>query len=328
MCFIIKIQALVLIYHLGYKYNMIHIDTSHNSPTGNIVLFLGFGYVAHYLATLLTENSWLYFSLSSRQKQFDFDEKSSYSNFKCPVLSADLLSRITHIIITTPPNKDQDSVLNTYSDLVLRILPNLKWLGYLSSTSVYGNHNGNVVTEISDCHPTSEQGKNRFFVEELWRSFAQKNQIPLHIFRLAGIYGTDRNTINDVRFTQTVNIIKQGHFMNRMYIKDIARALLRSMDNPTPNQIFNLADDMPSSTAAMNDYIAFLLDKPELIKVHYDDCLDKISDMRKSFYQESKIVSNDKIKQILNFELQFPTYRDGIKDILAVELLYNKDKIH
>jgi nucleoside-diphosphate-sugar epimerase len=307
---------------------MTHINTSHVSPAGNIVLFLGFGYVAHYLADLLNHHQWGYFSLSSREKQFNFDLKPSYSNLKNPVLSFDLLAQVTHIIVTAPPTKDQDSVLNTYSELILKILPNLKWLGYISSTSVYGNHDGDVVTEISDCHPTSEHGKNRFLVENLWQSFAKNNQIPLHIFRLAGIYGTDRNTINDVRFSQTVNIIKQGHLMNRMYVKDIARALLCSMDNPTPHHIFNLADDMPSSTAAMNDYIAFLLDKPQLIKMPYEDCLDKISDMRKSFYQESKIISNDKIKKVLNFELQYPTYRDGINDILAVELLHRTDKIH
>ncbi len=279
----------------------------------NTVLFLGFGYTAQALACLLDLQKWPYVSVSSRNKE---------------TLESDVLDSITHILVTAPPDGIQDPVLNLYSDILIEKAKTLKWLGYLSATSVYGNHNGNTVTEISDCIPTSERGKNRRVVEQLWQTFAQEHTLPLHIFRLAGIYGAKRNTINDVRFAEAVSIIKQGHFTNRIYVKDIANALFLSMNTPTPQEIFNLADDMPASTAAVNDYIAFLLDKPCLTKIGYDDCVNRLSDMRKSFYQDNKIVSNQKIKDMLHFSLEFPTYRDGIKDILALELLHHNNKIH
>jgi nucleoside-diphosphate-sugar epimerase len=279
----------------------------------NVVLFLGFGYTAQYLAMLLEKENWHYIALSSRNKA---------------ELDADMLHKITHIVVTAPPDGNQDPVLNLYRDVIIEKGEKLKWLGYLSATSVYGNHDGHCVTEISACHPTSERGKNRLAVEHLWQALATEYHIPVHIFRLAGIYGANRNTINDVRFSQTVNIIKQGHLTNRIYVKDIARAVFASMNNPTPQEIFNLTDDMPASTAAVNDYIAFLLDKPLLHKIAYDDCVHRLSEMRKSFYHDSKIVSNQKIKEMLNFTLQFPNYRDGIKDILDIELMSHTEKIH
>lgn len=282
---------------------------SHN----NTVLFLGFGYTAQALACLLDLQKWSYYSVSSRHKQ---------------TLDKNIRDTITHILVTAPPDGIQDPALSLYSDIVIEKAKTLKWLGYLSATSVYGNHNGNSVTEISDCTPTSDRGKNRLAVEQSWQKFAQEHTLPLHIFRLAGIYGTNRNTINDVRFSEAVSIIKQGHLTNRIYVKDIANALFLSMNTPTPQEIFNLADDMPASTAAVNDYIAFLLNKPCLTKIAYDDCVHRLSDMRKSFYQDNKIVSNQKIKDILNFTLEFPTYRDGIKDILATELMHHQNKIH
>ncbi len=280
----------------------------------NTILFLGFGYVAEHLALLLDTLKIEYFTLSSRK-----DTSDSYK---------DKLKTVTHILITAPPDNDKDPILNLYRDMLTEYASHIQWLGYLSSTSVYGNHHGNIVTELSECNPTSKHGKNRLDVEKLWQDFTCEYQIPLHIFRLTGIYGVNRNSINDVRFSQAVNIIKQGHLINRIYVKDIAKALWLSMQTPTPNEIFNLTDDMPCSTAAINDYIAFLLDKPQLPKIAYEDCLDRLSDMRKSFYEDSKIVCNKKIKTMLNLTLDFPTYREGIADILSTELMLHNHKIH
>lgn len=294
----------------------------------NTVLFLGFGYTAQYLADILNQHGWHYMALSSRETINHLDAKPTHHNFDILPNLQDILPQITHIIVTAPPQKEQDFVLNTYKDLIISAIPSLKWLGYLSSTSVYGNHNGKIVTEDSELKPTSEHGKNRLITENLWQSFAHQHHIPLHIFRLSGIYGTDRNSINNVRLSLTINIIKQGHLMNRIYVKDIASALFLSMNNPTPNHIFNLADDMPASTAAVNDYIAFLLNTSELPKIAYDDCIDRLSDMQKGFYQDNKIVSNQKIKTMLGFKLKFPTYREGISDILVLELSYHHGKVH
>jgi len=279
----------------------------------NTILFLGLGYTARYLRTLMLEAGWQCLTLSTREKQN---------------IAPEYLNMVTHILATAPPVKEQDPAIDLYSNLIINHVPHLKWLGYLSATSVYGDHKGDIVTEKTRCNPKSLRGKSRFNVEKTWQRMALRYQLPLHIFRLAGIYGKDRNTINDVRLGLGLNIIKQNHLTNRIYVKDIARILYASMQRPMPLEIFNLADDLPASTTALNDYVAFLLDKPQLKKVPYEDYAQNLSKMRQSFYKESKIVSNQKIKDTLGITLEYPTYREGIADILMHELMHKDAQIH
>lgn len=281
------------------------------------VLFLGFGYTAKHIAQLLDQSNIPYFSLSTRTQE---------------TLNPQDLAHVTHILANAPPNQAinqvEDPALKHYTDLIINQAPKLKWLGYLSATSVYGDYEGGIVTEDSECSPTSERGKNRLMVENLWQDLAIEYHLPLHIFRLSGIYGKDRNIINDVRTGKGFSIVKQNHLTNRIYAKDIAKALLISMHNPTPQEIFNLSDDMPASTAALNDYIAFLLNRPELPKFSYEENRHHLSAMRQSFYDESKVISNAKIKTILNLTLDYPTYRHGISDLLNNELMRKNSIIH
>lgn len=275
----------------------------------NTVLFLGFGYSAGYIAGILDQHGWDYLSLSSRGHRFNAMD-----------LSSGIFDQVTHILVTAPPNKGQDPILELYRQFIISKAPNLKWLGYLSATSVYGDHEGAIVTEISKCHPKVDRGKNRLLAEKHWQELALVHHIPLHIFRLSGIYGKDRNLIDNVRAGSAVSIIKNSYFTNRIYIKDLARAVFTSMQRPTPHEIYNLSDNMPASTAAVNDYIAFLLDKPELKKVNYLDYQRHLTAARRSFYEESKIVSNTKFIDTYQFKFEYPTYREGISDILKSEL--------
>lgn len=369
----------------------------------NIVLFLGFGYTAQYLANLLTANGWQYLKLPSRDNEvrnnflrhgmlntgFPIEEESPKPQpkedtkapsvvlkHKAEVIKPDfqenakkvpkkpkpkgmkasaestqkiidlvevrkqkpkfkmsdhineMISKATHIVVTAPPVKGEDPVLNRYIELIIERTPNLKWLGYLSATSVYGDYNGETVTELSECNPKSERGKNRLRVENLWQALAIHYDIPVHIFRLAGIYGPNRNTIKDVRTGNAFSIIKENHLTNRIYVKDLANALFTSMKEPTPWQIYNLSDNLPASTAALNDFISFLLNKPQLTKMPYDEIAHKLTAMQRSFYEENKIVLNTKFLETFNFKLNFPTYREGLGDILKKEIMSYNGRRH
>lgn len=228
-----------------------------------------------------------------------------------------MLKNVTHILVTAPPSNHDDPALNKYIELIIRLTPQIKWLGYLSATSVYGDSQGQIVTEQAPCTPASQRGQDRLRIEKLWQAMHAKFKTPVHIFRLSGIYGFGRSNVEKVQQENIVNIIKENHIQNRIYIKDIAKILFASMNNPTPAEIFNLSDDYPCATAEVNNYIAELLKCPLPACVSYAEYVSKMSEMQKSFYQETKNISNQKIKDILGISLDFPTYKEGIQDILA-----------
>ena len=237
------------------------------------------------------------------------------------------LKDVTHILITAPPDGKKDPAFDKYHNIFLeKQCPKLEWVGYLSATSVYGDLNGQECDENTPVNPISDRGKNRAYAETIWMSLFKTHQVPTHIFRLTGIYGPERNNISDIKNGRATSIIKDGQLSNRIYVKDIVRALICSMDNPTPGEIYNLSDDMPASTAAVNDYIAFMIGVDQPKKILYHEAEKKMSSMRKSFFQENKIVNSNKIKEQLGFSLKFPSYRDGIADIVKAIIGANDNK--
>lgn len=253
------------------------------------------------------------------------NQKASQFNYDAFV--QEKLPYVTHILITAPPVGQKDPAFEKYHSLFLENkCPNLEWVGYLSATSVYGDMQGEECDEDTPLNPISQRGKNRAHAETIWMSLFKTHNIPTHIFRLTGIYGPDRNNISDIKNEKAISIIKEGHLNNRVYVKDIARALIHSMKNPTPGEIYNITDDMVASTAAVNDYIAFMLGVKQPKKVLYSEAKETMSEMRKSFFQENKIVSNKKIKEKLGFTFKFPSYRDGIPDIIKPIIGSNDNK--
>ncbi|MEM6602641.1 MAG: NAD-dependent epimerase/dehydratase family protein [Pseudomonadota bacterium] len=236
----------------------------------------------------------------------------------------DMIPKVTHILITAPPGDQSDPAFMLYSDLFLeKKCPLLEWVGYLSSTSVYGNLDGAECDETTPVNPNSKRGANRAYAENIWMSLYHKMDIPVQIFRLGGIYGPERNNINDIVNAKAISIIKEGQLNNRIYVKDIAKSIMASMQTPTPGEIYNLVDDMPASRAAVNDYLAFMLDKPAPKKILYDDYKKHLSDMQKSFYEATRIVKNDKIKKMLGVTFQYPSYREGYADIITQNITAN-----
>ncbi len=230
--------------------------------------------------------------------------------------SVNILNQCTHLLISTPPNAEGDPAFNLHAqDLVG--LKNLKWVGYLSSTSVYGDRDGAEVTESSEVRPTSARGSKRALAERQWLSLFKNYGIPVHIFRLAGIYGPGRSALDSVRVGIARRINKPGHKFNRIHVDDIVQVLLKSFENPNPGSIYNLADDLPTPSYDVIGQACQMLGQPLPPIIPYDEA--NLAPITLSFYNDNKHVSNHKIKTDLGVQLKYPDYRAGLEGCLKAE---------
>lgn len=276
------------------------------------LLIIGWGYTAQQLARHLPPNEWRIYA-SSRQVSSLTATHYPHVNL-IPFQSSTLLEQLrccTHLLVTTPCD-------HTGADPLLAILNkqdtmqsiNLDWLGYLSSTGVYGDYQGAWVDESSPLSSTQGRGHARQQVEQAWQSFAKQFEFPLHIFRLAGIYGPERNAIERVLQGQSYCITKANQVFSRIHVVDIARALTLSMQHPTPNRIYNLADDLPSPPEDVYDFACQLLGRPALPRIHHD--AEEVSATTRQFFQACRKVDNRAFKNQLSFHYQYPTYQQGL----------------
>ena len=190
----------------------------------------------------------------------------------------------------------------------------IDWIGYLSATSVYGDHNGEWVSEKSSTRPNSPRGKARLLCEQQWLDFAQNLNLPLVIFRLSSIYGPQRNALEKIGNGSVQIIDKPGCVFSRIHVDDICRALIASM-HPLPSlSIYNIADDTPTDSATVTEYAYQLLGLTPPPRINYDDA--ELSPMAREFYQDNKRVSNQKLKHDLKLPLLYPTYKEGLKQCL------------
>lgn len=227
-----------------------------------------------------------------------------------PVLLPDLsgLATASHILSTVTPDSSGDPILNAFQNQI-KDSP-AYWLGYLSTTGVYGDHHGAWIDEASPCHPTSTRSQQRLAAEQAWQALPQQ----AHIFRLAGIYGPGRNVLADLKAGTARRIDKPGHIFNRIHVADIVQTLLASMQHPNPGAIYNLADDLPASSREVMEYAAELLQLPP--PPVENAATASMSLMLQNFYAESKRVRNLRIKGELQVVLKYPDYREGLKALL------------
>ena len=227
-----------------------------------------------------------------------------------------LFDRFSHLLISIPPDADGDMVFNMHANDIAR-LKNLKWLGYLSSTSVYGDRDGAPVSEASEVRPTSARGSKRALAEQQWMSLYERYGIPVHIFRLSGIYGPGRSALDSVRAGMSRRINKPGHRFNRIHVEDIAQVLRHSFDNPNPGSVYNLADDAPTPSYDVIEHACNLLDQPAPPIIPYEEA--NLAPITLSFYNDNKHVLNDKIKTELGVQLKYPDYKLGLEGCLRAE---------
>ncbi|WP_424932798.1 SDR family oxidoreductase [Amaricoccus macauensis] len=218
----------------------------------------------------------------------------------------------THILVSIPPGEEGDPALLRHH-AALKSAPRLEWVGYLSTTGVYGDRQGGWVDETSDLAPVNARSARRVNAERAWIATG----LPVHIFRLAGIYGPGRSALERLRAGRAQRIIKPGQYFSRIHREDITQVLRASLAHPAPGRAYNLADDEPAPPQDVIAYAADLLGLPCPPDIAFEDA--DLSPMARSFYAESKRVSNARIKEELGVALHFPDYRAGLAGILAAE---------
>jgi nucleoside-diphosphate-sugar epimerase len=219
--------------------------------------------------------------------------------------------RATAVLVSAGPGPEGDPVLGKARPAITEAAKHLSWVGYLSTTGVYGDHGGEWVDETTPLTPSTERGRARVAAEADWQSIPG---LPLHIFRLAGIYGPGRGPFEKVRSGSARRIIKPGQVFSRIHVEDIAQTLAASLAHPAPGAIYNLCDDDPAPPQDVIAYAAELLGLPLPPEVDFEEAV--MSPMARSFYAESKKVSNARIKRELGVQLLYPDYRSGLKAML------------
>lgn len=227
------------------------------------------------------------------------------------------IARATHILASIAPGAAGDPVLAEYADAIGAAAPHLAWVGYLSTTGVYGDHRGGWVDETTPPGPTTTRGSQRLLAEEQWQALAARAALPLHIFRLAGIYGPGRGPFEKVRNGTARRILRENQYFSRIHVDDIATVLAASITRPNPGAVYNVADDDPSPPEDVLAEAARLLALPLPPEVPFEEA--EMTPLARSFYAESKRVRNDRIKQELGVRLAYPDYRTGLRRLLADE---------
>jgi len=217
----------------------------------------------------------------------------------------------THILSAVPPDAAGDPVLDRHGADLARLRP--AWVGYLSTTGVYGDRAGGWVDETSALEPVGERGRRRVAAEADWRALG----LPLHIFRLAGIYGPGRSALETVRAGRAQRIDKPGQVFSRIHVDDIAAVLAASIAQPRPGGIYNVCDDDPAPPQDVIAHACRLLGVRIPPLVRFEKAT--LSPMARSFYEESKRVANRRIKDELGVRLRYPDYRAGLDALLAAE---------
>jgi nucleoside-diphosphate-sugar epimerase len=272
------------------------------------LLCFGFGFSARTLCARLNPADWKISATSRTAEGVDKIKGAGFSGF---LFDADFVipSDVTHVVASAPPDEAGDPVLHLFADQ-LRALTHVDWVGYLSTTGVYGNKGGDWVDEDSALVPNTIRGERRLSAEREWLQLA----LPVHLFRLAGIYGPGSNQLVSMKNGTAKRIIKAGQIFSRIHVEDIAGVLEASISKPHPDRAYNVCDDEPCPPQDVVAYAAELLGLPVPPDIPFEQA--ELSPMAKSFYADSKRVLNTRIKTELEYTLVYPNYRVGLRALL------------
>ncbi|WP_428514463.1 SDR family oxidoreductase [Roseovarius sp.] len=282
---------------------------------GKVLLSFGHGFSARALARRLVPQGWRVIGTTRSAEKAEALRDEGVEGVVWPGSDlSEALGAATHLLTSVSPGEDGDPVLNALGDDIAAIAGRLDWAGYLSTTGVYGDHEGDWVDEASPLEPSTERGQKRVVAEAAWAAIPG---LPLHIFRLAGIYGPGRGPFEKVRRGTARRIIKQGQVFSRTHVEDIAQVLEASINRPNPGAAYNVCDDDPAPPQDVIGYAAELLGLPLPLAVDFEEA--DMSPMARSFYAESKRVDNSRIKDELGVVLRYPDYKAGLEALLAEE---------
>ncbi|WGH77148.1 SDR family oxidoreductase [Jannaschia ovalis] len=282
------------------------------------LLSFGHGYSARALTPRLLARGWTVIGTTRSEEKAAALRAEGVEPLNFGAEIGPALARADHVLVSAGPGPEGDPVLNAYSPALETHLGAMRWVGYLSTTGVYGDHAGGWVDEDTPLAPATRRGRMRVEAEAAWQAICDRTGAPLHIFRLAGIYGPGRGPFAKVREGTARRIVKPGQVFSRIHVEDIARVLEASIAAPHPGgRIYNLCDDDPAPPQDVIAHAAELLGLPLPEAVDFDAA--ELSPMARSFYAESKRVRNDRIKDELGVRLAYPDYRAGLAALLRQE---------
>ncbi|MEI8178696.1 SDR family oxidoreductase [Aestuariivirga sp.] len=282
----------------------------------NHILFFGLGFSAKALAERLARQGWTVSATSRSETGAAAIRAMGYRGLVfdgSKPLPPEALDGVTHVVNSAPPGDDGDPVLRQHAADFAARAQQFQWVAYLSTTGVYGDHGGGLVTEDTPLTPNTERGHKRLLAETQWLELWRTDGLPVMIFRLAGIYGPGRNQLLSLIDGTAKRVIKQGQIFSRIHVADIANTLQASIAHPHPGRAYNVCDDEACPPQDVVEFGAELLGLAVPPDVPFEAA--QLSPMAKSFYADSKRVSNDRIVKELGVRLSYPTYREGLAAI-------------
>jgi nucleoside-diphosphate-sugar epimerase len=286
-----------------------------HAMTGSRLFCFGLGYSALALADRLLAENWL---VAGTCRSADKIAALAARGIEACLFAdaARALPGATHVLSSVPPETGGEPVLAKYG-ADLRRLRGIAWIGYLSTTGVYGDRDGGWVDEASALEPTGERGRRRVAAERAWLELGRDGGLPAHLFRLAGIYGPGRSALDTVRASSARRIDKPGQVFSRIHVDDIVQVLCASIARPDPGAAYNVCDDDPAPPAQVIEEACRLLGVAAPPLESFAQAQATLSAMARSFYADNKRVRNDRIKRELGVRLKYPSYREGLRALLA-----------
>ena len=273
---------------------------------------LGFGYCAEALARAAADD---FANIAGTTRRPGRARALAAAGFSAlPFDRPGCIDGATHLVVSAPPEADGDPVLAALGDRIAAE-GGLAWIGYLSTTGVYGDRNGGWVGEEDAPRPDSARAERRLAAERAWLAFGEAEGVPVQIFRLAGIYGPGRSALERLRAGTARRIVRPGHVFCRIHVADIAQALKASIARPAAGRIYNLADDEPAPQADVVAFAASLLGVAPPPEERFETA--QLSPAARGFYAGCRRVRNDRIKRELGVKLRYPSYREGLRDLAA-----------
>jgi len=275
----------------------------------------GLGYCARTLARRLTARGWTISGTCRGPEAAEATRDEGFSvhlfDGSAPMADKEALEGVTHVLSSVPPDADGDPVLRHHGRELAARANEIAWAGYLSTTGVYGDHGGARVDEETEPRPVTARAQRRLAAEGAWHALHERAGLPVHIFRLAGIYGPGRNPLRAVAAGRARRIVKPGQLFGRIHVDDVAAVLEASMARPRPGAIYNVADDEPAPPQDVIAFAAELLGREAPPEIPFGQA--EMSPMARSFYGECKRVANARIKEELGVRLAYPSYREGLR---------------
>ncbi len=280
----------------------------------NNLLVFGYGFTGQALARRLKDEGWTVTAVVRDPAKVEGAAAIRLTDR--PALVA-ALRDATAILITAPPTDGGCPGLNTLVPSLAEANAFPDWIGYLSTTGVYGDREGRWVFEASPLNARSIEAARRVSAERDWLEIGRGMGLTVQVFRLPGIYGPGRSALDRVRDGTAHGIVREGQVFSRIHVEDIAAGLAASIARPRAGAAYNLCDDQPAPSHEVNAFAARLLGRPAPALVAFEGA--NLSDAARRFWSENKRVSNALAKAELGWRPAYPTYREGLTAIHAAE---------